>query len=38
MSEKLIRALDNLGTAAAILAAVSEAGKKVMKLLDKWRK
>ena len=38
MSEKLIRALDNLGTVAAIIAAVSETGKKVMKLLDKWRK
>ena len=38
MSKKLIRALDNLGTVAAIIAAVSEAGKKVMKLLNKWQK
>ena len=38
MRETLMRALDNLGTAASIIAVVSEAGKKVMKLLDKWRK
>ena len=34
MSKKLMRALDILGKTAAILTVVSEAGKKVIKLLE----
>ena len=31
---KLVRALDNLGKAAAVLAVVAEAGKKVVALIQ----
>ena len=34
MSKKLKTALDYLGTAAAVLAVIAEAGKKVMSLCE----